>query len=86
MHKTKSMEIYNHIAESYIDLIHSCDYQGALTVNSNAVAYLETLNPSAKMYGDNFGWITAGELHASANKREAWLKAMADMSQNMHIN
>ena len=86
MHKTPEIDTYNHIATGYLACIEAGDYLGAININANAIAYLATLKPNTRMYGDNFGWITAGELYASANKREAWLKAMADMPQNMRIN
>ena len=86
MHKKPEMYTYNHIASGYFGLIESQDYSGALNVTLNIVSYLSTLQSNTKMYGDNFGWITAGELLERAQRNAEWLKAMADMSQNMHIN
>ena len=86
MHKTPEMDAYNHIASGSFGLIESQDYSGALNVTMNIVSYLSTLQPNTKMYGDNFGWITAGELLERAQRKAEWLKAMAGMSQNMHIN
>ena len=86
MHKTPEMDTNNHIASGYLACIEAGDYVGAININANAIAYLKTLKPNTLMYGHNFGWITAGELSAAANRREAWLKAMADMSQYMDIN
>ena len=86
MHKTTEMDTYNHIASGYRACIKAGDYLGAININANAIAYLKALKLNTRMYGDNFGWITAGELYAAANNREAWLKAMAGMAQNMHIN
>lgn len=86
MHKKPEMYTYNHIASGYFGLIESQDYSGALNVTLNIVSYLSTLQSNTKMYGDNFGWITAGELLERAQRNAEWLKEMADMSQNMHIN
>lgn len=86
MHKKPEMYTYNHIASGNFGLIESQDYSGALNVTLNIVSYLSTLQSNTKMYGDNFGWITAGELLERAQRKAEWLKAMADMSQNMHIN
>ena len=86
MHKTPEMDTYNHIASGSFGLIESQDYSGALNVTLNIVSYLSTLQSNTKMYGDNFGWITSGELLERAQRKAEWLKAMADMSQNMHIN
>ena len=85
MHKTPEMDTYNHIASGAFGLIESQDYSGALNVTLNIVSYLSTLQSNTKMYGDNFGWITAGELLDRAQRKAEWIKAMADMSQNMHI-
>ena len=86
MHKRPEMDNYNHIASGAFGLIESQDYSGALNVTMNIVSYLSTLQSNTTMYGDNFGWITAGELLDRAQRKADWLKAMADMSQNMHIN
>ena len=86
MHKTPEMDTYNHIASGYLACIESGDYLGAININANAIAYLKTLKPNTRMYGDNFVWITAGEMLDRAQRNADWLKAMADMSQNMHIN
>ena len=86
MHKTPEMDTYNHIASGSFGLIESQDYSGALNVTLNIVSYLSTLQSNTKMCGDTFGWLTAGELLGRAQRKADWLKAMADMSQNMHIN
>ena len=86
MHKTPEMDTYNHIASGSFGLIESHDYSGELNVTMNIVSYLSTLQSNTKMYGDNFGWITAGELLDRAQRKADWLKAMAALSHNMHTN
>ena len=86
MHKTTEMDTYNHIASGYLACIEAGDYLGAININANAIAFLKTLKPNTRMYGDNFGWITAGELLDRAQRKTDWLKSVVDMSKNMHIN
>ena len=54
MHKTPEMDTYNHIASGYPACIEAGDYAGAANINANAIAYLKTLKPNTRMYGDNF--------------------------------
>ena len=55
MHKTPEMDTYNHIATGYLACIEAGDYVGAININANAIAYLATLKPNTRMYGNNFG-------------------------------
>lgn len=80
MRKTEHMDRYNDITSTYI----SGTYDSKRDILILAIKFLSSLKPSCHMYGDEFGWITAGELLESCKLRLGFVEMCLINEQNMH--
>lgn len=71
MHVSNQMQQYHKIAEAggYHAAMLAGDYKLAALIVGECIAYLKTLDHCTRMYGDHYGWTTAGQMIEHNKKR-----------------